>query len=80
MALPQTPEQWDAAAKAILEYPAKAEAEVKRLLGNWISELEPCTVYDRMGFLLGLTNKDRPVGRDIFPEPTNHIVLRAWRQ
>lgn len=31
------------------------EAEVKRMLGQWVSGLEPVLAFDRRGDLLGLT-------------------------
>lgn len=42
--------------KAIAHLAARQEAELREMLGRWVSELEPCMVIDRRsGEILGLT-------------------------
>lgn len=53
----------------VAEARRKTEAEIMRLLGMWVSELEPAIVYSHAdGRLIGLA----PVGHN------DTITLRAW--
>lgn len=52
-------EQTAAIVEAILRID---ETEVSRMLGQWVSELEPALAYGPNGQLLGLTSADIPVG------------------
>jgi hypothetical protein len=41
---------------------ARNEAAVRELLGRWVSELEPATVLNRHGYVIGLTMADAMPG------------------
>lgn len=77
MALPTTPQQWDLAAAMIREYPARLHAERMRLLGLWVSGIEPVEVWDALGVFYGLAPQGSPTIHT-FLKPTS-VVLRAWR-
>jgi hypothetical protein len=57
---------------AIEVHKKKLDTEIKRLLGNWASGLEPVLAFDRMQNFLGLTYSGIPLGAK------GHVVLKAW--
>ena len=53
--------EWESCLKQTFQ--AKAgddEHIVRKLLGKWVSKLEPAIVYDRQGNIIGLTRADMP--------------------
>lgn len=48
----------------------RTEDELRRLLGMWVSELEPAMVYDHHNKFIGLRPADWLFGED--------VTLRAW--
>ncbi len=51
--------------RAILAKAAHDEAVLRRLLGRWVSGLEPAVAY-RNGEIIGLTVADAPIGSSPF--------------
>jgi hypothetical protein len=41
--------------RAVQAYAKAMDAEFRRMLGLWVSELEPSAIYDQGGRLLGLS-------------------------
>lgn len=48
------------------EYFSAMNDDVRRMLGLWVSELEPALVYTKRGDLVGLTIADLPIGSETF--------------
>lgn len=48
--------------EAFRRYQAMAEAELRRMLGEWVSGLEPCILLDDHGHMVGLTIAGVPEG------------------
>lgn len=74
MPLPRTPEEWDAAAKAMELWAAQRRREYLDLMGRWVSGLEPELIYGR-DILSGIK------GVGIAGDPSGRIVVAnpAWR-
>lgn len=59
MATPTTPEGWDEAVRSLKQFIVDEIAEVHRLYGSWVSELEPQILYQQFPFfgVAGITVK-----------------------
>lgn len=52
-------------ARAVENHHAREECLIRKMLGKWVSELEPSVARGCEGELLGLTIADLPIGSDM---------------
>lgn len=72
MATPTTSIMYQPLADAVAEYMRRQEATLRELLGRWISELEPCVIYDWQDTgaeIKGIGMARDPDGRVIIANP-----------
>lgn len=65
-------------AEAVREHIAQQERDLRELLGRWVSELEPATIFAHDGTLLGVGMKGDPEGRVVLAVPGVDLRRRYW--